>query len=355
MKALVITNKGIEKISKLEIRELIKKDGKTGETVVSFEGNNDELCRLCYNGKSFIKVLELLKDFSFKNKEEILRNSAVKIDAKTFVVRCLRDGKHDFTSQEIAEEVGGIILKNNKTKVDLENPEKIIFVYIYNNKCHIGIDYGGDLSKREYKIFSHPAAIKGNIAYALLRIAGYDRKKVILDTNCKSGEICIEAALFATNLSQNFYGKNKFPFLKFVEFDFEKEDKNVKFEENTEILCFDSRQPNLKAAEKNAKIAGVNKKIKFRRIETEWLDVKLKEDSVDCIVTSLPEFKDEKQAEKDYKELFHQAKYVLKKNGVMVVLCKKPELVKKVSELKIEEEIEIMSGKMKMTAIRFIN
>ncbi len=354
MKALAITNKGLESISALEINELIGKKCKIGETVVSFEANENEICRLCYLGRSFIKVIELLNEFEFTTKEDILKNSGIKINAKTFVVRCQREGSHDFTSQEIDEEVGEVILKNNKIKVELENPEKIVFVYIFDNKCHIGIDYAGiDLSKREYKIFSHPASVKGNIAYSLLRIADYGRKKVLLDPFCKSGEVCIEAALSACGLSQNFYNKKKFAFLKFAKFDFEKEDKNANLDEKAEIFCFDTIGANLKAAEKNAKIAGVNKKINFSRIDTDWLDVKVKEKSVDCIVSVLPDFKEEKIAEKNYKELFYQLKYVLKKNGIAVLLCKKPEIVKKASDLKLAEEAEIMSGKQKLFVLKY--
>ncbi len=354
MKALAITNKGLESISALEIYELIGKKAKIGETVVSFEADENEICRLCYMGRSFVKVIELLKEFDFKTKEDIIKNSNIKIDAKTFVVRCQREGSHDFTSQEISEEVGEAIFNSNKIKVELEDPEKTVYVYVYGDKCYIGIDYAGiDLSKREYKIFSHPASVRGNIAYSLLRIADYSRKNVLLDPFCKSGEICIEAALSSCGLSQNFYSKNKFAFLKFAEFDFEKEDKKAKLDEKVEISCFDTIGANLKAAEKNAKIAGVNKKIRFSRIDTDWLDVKVKEKSVDCIVTILPDFKEEKIAEKNYKEFFYQAKYVLKKNGVAVLLCKKPEIVKKASDLKLAEEFEVMSGKQKLAVLKY--
>jgi len=90
----------------------------------------------------------------------------------------------DFSSQDIEKETGAFIINNIKEKkaydqkVDLENPDLIFYVYIFNERCYLGIDFCGfDLSKRDYKVFSSASDIKGTIAYSLLRIVGYKKKK----------------------------------------------------------------------------------------------------------------------------------------------------------------------------------
>ena len=65
-----------------------------------------------------------------------------------------------------------------------------------------------DLSKREYRVFAHSADIKGTLAYALLRISGYNPvKHFLFDPFTRSGTIAIEAALFGSGLPANYYRK----------------------------------------------------------------------------------------------------------------------------------------------------
>ena len=371
MKGLVITNKGIEDIAALEIKELIKAKTFVKETVVIFEFNKyEDLFTLCYKGQSFAKVLNLYDYFEFNenqrfsklkskisiNKKESLLKKLKKIiknikinKKKTFRVSCNRIGEHDFSSQEIENEVGKLI----DLKCDLTNPDIIYYVYIYNNMCYFGVDISGlDLSKRDYKIFSLPNSLKATIAYALVRISGYKEGDVLLDPFCGSGEISIEAARFASNFPTNYYNKNKF------KFKFDKIDKKIKKKIKGKICCFDYQHRNVKAAEKNAKIAGINKLLQFSRTETDFLELKFK-DNVDVIVTQPPalsKYSDIKQIEKQYDEFFYQAEYILKKNGKIVVTSgKTEELVKKAEKykFKVKEEREVFMGKRGFKVITF--
>ena len=57
---------------------------------------------------------------------------------RTFAVRVKRVGEHDFTSQDVERKLGALILKNfPHLKVDLENPEKTIYVEIRNEDCYV--------------------------------------------------------------------------------------------------------------------------------------------------------------------------------------------------------------------------
>ncbi|MHC1635052.1 MAG: tRNA sulfurtransferase, partial [Candidatus Methanospirareceae archaeon] len=76
--------------------------------------------------------LSELNEFVIEFGKEVLR------DARTFAIRVKRVGSHDFTSQEKASELGYLILKAfPHLKVDLEHPDKEIFVEIRDEDCYV--------------------------------------------------------------------------------------------------------------------------------------------------------------------------------------------------------------------------
>lgn len=336
MKAIAITNKGIEDIAALEVKELIGADSKITETVVSFEASQQDLALLCYKAQSLARVLEFITEIEVNNFDDFDKFEKLDFKGKgSFVVRCLRVGEHDFSSQDVDKRVGEIIFNKTKRKVDLTNADVIYFIYIYENKAYLGIDYSGvDLSKREYKVFTSPKALKATITYALIRIADYKSKEVLLDTFSLSGEVPIEAAMLVSGFPVNFYNKEKLAFNKFLKFDFNKVDKKIK-KSKTKVYCYDPLLRNTKAAQKNAKIAGIDKQLNFGRADIEWLDTKFKKNSVDKIVAQIPEPSqsvNEKDVEKLYKEFFYQIEFILKKGGTITAIARNPSLFKKMAD-----------------------
>lgn len=255
MKAIAITNKGIEDIAALEVKELIGADSKITETVVSFEASQQDLALLCYKAQSLARVLEFITEIEVNNFDDFDKFEKLDFKGKgSFVVRCLRVGEHDFSSQDVDKRVGEIIFNKTKRKVDLTNADVIYFIYIYENKAYLGIDYSGvDLSKREYKVFTSPKALKATITYALIRIADYKSKEVLLDTFSLSGEVPIEAAMLVSGFPVNFYNKEKLAFNKFLKFDFNKVDKKIK-KSKTKVYCYDPLLRNTKAVKKTLKL-----------------------------------------------------------------------------------------------------
>ncbi|ADI74707.1 thiamine biosynthesis/tRNA modification protein ThiI [Methanohalobium evestigatum Z-7303] len=59
-------------------------------------------------------------------------------DVQTFALRIKRVGAHDFSSQDKARELGNLIRKHYPhLKVDLDNPEKEIFIEIRDSDCYL--------------------------------------------------------------------------------------------------------------------------------------------------------------------------------------------------------------------------
>lgn len=335
-KGLAICEEGFEDVSALEIKELIGADCSIEKGAVIFNIKKlEQLCKLCYKAQSIRRVLLLLAEGNFKDIDEI-KNRIKEINLSDFVkkettilVECERIGEHKFSSSEIAGEVGEVIVENLKkkkgfiAKVDLENAAVKFFVFVMGDKFYFGIDFAGfDLSGREYKVFSHPAAMKGTVAYCILRLADYVEDKALLSCFSKSGVIEIEAALFALDKAVNYYRKGKFAFFGMSEFFgkepekfFNFEDKEIK-NEKLEIIGVNADLRHVSAGNKNAKIAGVNENIDFSRMDVEWFDVKFNENGFDIIIAQVVA----NESEQMKKEFFNKAAYILAEDGVLVVV-----------------------------------
>ncbi len=370
MKGLLTTHKGMEDIAALEVKELIGKSSTTNEACIVFNIKKyEELFKLCYKSQTAAGLYYLLCEFNLNNFSDFfnkLKKNIGKIDLREwlskntqFRVKCAKNYDSSIPTPEIEKKVGEIIIGhiqkkyNYKQKVNLNNPEVIISVYLTQKKCYMGIDFAGfDLSKRTYNILTHPAAIKGTIGYFLVRLSGYNKKETLIDPFSGSGTIPIGAALFASNFPVNFFNKEKFIFLKFNKFKnfdfnklFKRWDKEISGSKS-KIYNIDSSMQYLNYAKKNSKIAGIGKKIRFSRMGIEWLDTKFEKGKVDKIVTKLPS-PHTKEIEKLYNEFFYQTEFILNKKGKMVLIGNR-DLVKKYSlkhKFKISDELKIFSGK----------
>ena len=100
----------------------------------------EEILKRTFGVTSFSKVIETSSDM-----EEICRIAAqysqqVIPQNSTFAVRARRTGKHDYSSQDIAKQVGEVILTANKEKnitVNLSKPDITIFVEVRHNRAFI--------------------------------------------------------------------------------------------------------------------------------------------------------------------------------------------------------------------------
>ena len=363
MEALIITHKGTERVGLKEISE--KFDNRCVQesgAIIAQVTELSEVCKFCYSLQSARKVLFLLEKASSFSE---LVSKLSKIDLSQwvsdseFAVRSQVIENNNEDSKQIEREIGEVIFERYKevTKVNLENPLVTFFVYVFNDKYYCGIDFAGfDLSKRSYKLFYHSDSIKATIAHALIHFAGFNKDKVLLDPFCQSGTIAIEAAFKSTNKPIRFYEKDNFAFLKFpllkdVDFDVLLEGMDSQISKEGEIFAFDFMASHIKAAEKNAKIAGLNKAIKFSRTEVEFLDTKFEKESVDCIVTNPPKPSRETSEKKlavIFKEFFYTAEFILKKDGKIVLFAKKyTHFLREAQRYNFDlaEKVEVLQGK----------
>jgi len=116
--------------------------------------------------------------------------------AASFRVTTKRRGKHDFHSQDVMREAGAALNARWNVPVDLESFETEIRVDVLNHWCSVDVALTHTpLSNRHPRLRAHPAALRPNIAYAALRMAGLDHAaRLLVDPFCGSGTILMEAA-----------------------------------------------------------------------------------------------------------------------------------------------------------------
>lgn len=339
-------------------------------SAVRFSADKDKIIEIAYLTQTAKRIIlpfaegnartleELEADLKQKlNPEEI--NAIIK--EKTIRVDCERNGEHNYNSSDAEAEAGKIIESITEKTTDLKNPESKIYMSIEGEKYILGLDITGkDLSKRQYRVFNHPHSIKGTIAFSLLIFSGYDNKKTIVDPFALSGVIPIESALYATNISTNYYDKNM-AFTKlgiFKDIDCQKIMKQADAKQTSPkggITSFDATFKNVTAQKKNAKIAGVEKHIAFTRTEGHDLDLKMPEKSVDIIATAIIEpskHLSDNTAERIYEQFFKNIKPALKKNATIAFIARNPELAVSIAEkhgYKKTEQAEVFQGKQRMT------
>jgi len=94
-----------------------------------------------------------------KNKESLkqIYDEVLSLDklreGETFVVRCRRRGRHNFTSRDVERELGALLEKTSGAVVDLKNPLKVVTVQIFQDQAFIGVSRADEILRKEIKIF----------------------------------------------------------------------------------------------------------------------------------------------------------------------------------------------------------
>ncbi|NJL43823.1 MAG: methyltransferase [Nitrosarchaeum sp.] len=370
LRAFMTVDPGAEEQACMELM-LLGFAGVARKGYVEFEAGPEDLVRIAYRSQVARRVLVALGDGPVREGVGDLR-TRVRWDVleslcpseASFAVRCERQGLHEFRTLEVEEEVGSWVGGEFPSwSVRLDQPQVLIHLWVCEDACAVGVDVAGrDLSKREYRVFIGAHSLKGSLAAALLRFAGFERGKVLLDPFCGSGVIPIEAAFMDMGVSAQRFRKG-FACSSLTGFGawnrlLQEEDGRASDASHT-ITGFDPNLACISSAKKNAKIAGVVKAIVFSKVDAEWIDLKFEEGSVDVIATHPPQVSNNVSAARIdpvYNEFFHQARFVLRKDGVLALMTGQPDHVKVHAAAKglvLVGEQKVFSGQMGLWMLRY--
>lgn len=128
---------------------------------------------------------------------ELLQRGIPRLEApgvRTFRITTKRSGVHPFTSIDVQRRAGAAVVARYGLAVSLLDFDCEVRVDVTGRRCLVGVQLTRlPLSRRHHKPYNPRAALKANVAYALLRLAGVDRGR-LLDPFCGSATIPLEAA-----------------------------------------------------------------------------------------------------------------------------------------------------------------
>lgn len=329
MKLILKTDPGCEDSVAKEFNAI-----EQGNEYVIVECSKEEVAKIIFYGQTFLDASLFLAHDKDPVSQIDLEDPELKhlLELETFA---LKGDDH-----EMNEELGGAIKDKIQKTVKLTNPDLLFTAHQTSKGILLGISLTKlDLRKRPFKIFNHNKSLRSTIAANFLRMAGFTGEEdiLIIDTD---GELAIEAALQSIHKSPFHYQQDH------AFFNYWPETKSI-VEDVVSDIKIDVAVPSvqfLKSAQKNAKIAGVLKNLNLNKADFDWLDTKFEEKSKDIIITVLAcsgRRKSEAEAKKEADELAYQAKYLLNKNGKLVIATLKPdepiESIQKHGFEKIEE------------------
>ena len=341
-KFFVTFNKGLLDVCTAELKDFSIKPLKKLETSIIFQTSLEKAAFLAFNLKSINRLALLISESNFsllsdfkKLKIEIPKN----FEKFSFRVSCERIGNQNFKSLDVEKIVGEVLTNKISAKADMTNYEANYFLFIYENTSLLGIDFSGDVSLREYKIFTNRNSLKGPVAFATCALSSFKKNRNLLNVEGGSGEIAIEAALWSSGKSPRHY--QELPYKKFGL----KSKNPISFP--SKIYYVDSLLANVKACQKNAKIAGI--KLTASKIDISWLDVKFDKEFFDCIIWNCRKSEVlHKNLAKDFEEFFYQSDFILKKNGKILIINRSKDIVIESARKKnfgLDSEFKIYSGK----------
>ncbi|MCG8477227.1 MAG: THUMP domain-containing protein [Cytophagales bacterium] len=158
-----------------------------------------------------------------------------------------------------------------------ETDEVCLFFHWQDTKVKLYYDTSGDtLSKHGYRAMPFAAPMLEALASAAILNTCWDRKSPFVNPMCGSGTLAIEAALLAMNKAPGLLRKNfSFMHLKCFDADLWNQFRRkaasevVRQPENVRIIATDHSPEAMAAARQNAKSAGVDHLIEFKRCDFE--------------------------------------------------------------------------------------
>ncbi|MBI2665909.1 hypothetical protein HYX12_04775 [Candidatus Woesearchaeota archaeon] len=328
MKCFAITHPQLDTLCQQELKEFYGLKSASKKNVITVEVKDKENILLLFSHLQSVRRLLVLVDhqkelnkisLNFPWTDYFTTSFSFKVDVEN-----IKGQENRF---EIAKRISSCLFEELKkaginAKIDFKNPDVLLIVYGLNNKkgevkeYYVGIDLAGqEIHKRYYRLFPHSASFTGDIAYYLVKYAGFSGKERLLIGFCKDGTIAIEAALYANRIAvqKGTCAYQKFPLFQNINIP-----KQSLPEKSVKIFAFDESLPNITATRKNIQLAGVQEFLDFRKYPLEDLEIKYGKDSFEIIIFYLTA-KDEERIN----EIYYQINYMLKTKGKILFITRK--------------------------------
>ncbi len=278
MQFFATTARGTEGALRDELRELGAPEVRADRGGVHFGGEWVDGFRICFESRIAMRVLTPLGDFEAPTGDALYegvkaidwspwltarhtlavsascRSSALTHTA--FIAQRTKDGIVDPLRERFGQ----------RPSVDRDNPDVHIFVHLVKDHATVYLDLAGEpLHRRGYRVEGAEAPLKENLAAAILRLSGWDRRSPLLDPMCGSGTLILEAALWAAGVPggvlREFFGFERWASHgareQRIMADLRQEARERKIRSRPFLLGSDAEQATIDLARRCAEAAGV--------------------------------------------------------------------------------------------------
>ena len=275
---------GLEAVLKKEIYDLGYEITQVEDGRITFEGDEEAICRANIFLRTTERVLLIVGRFRAVTFEELFQGikalpweDFIPADGKFWVKKASSIKSKLFSSSDIQSIVKKAMVERMKQEDGMDwFPEDgasyPIRIFLYKDEVTVTLDTTGDsLHKRGYRQLSSKAPLTETLAAALILLTPWRADRILVDPLCGSGTFPIEAALIAANIApgmkRHFLAEtwdNLFP-EELWESCFAEAEDMVNMDVSVDIQGYDIDGEVIKAARENAKRAGVDGLIHFQQ------------------------------------------------------------------------------------------
>jgi putative N6-adenine-specific DNA methylase len=362
--------RGLEPLAAQELERLGAKDVRPDFTGVHFVGDRTLMYHVNLWARTIFRVLVTVREFPCPNAEQLYQEvqnipwEHFLQPHNTLAVNATGGNQKLNHTHFTALQVKNAIIDQQRrqfgqrSSVDTENPNVLINVHIYQDRCVLSLDSsGGSLHRRGYRPAMGLAPLKETLAAALLELAEWEPSLPFLDPLCGSGTLPLEASLKALNIAPGVF-RQHFGFESWHDHDRVLWEQLLKDAEDGELdelkapIAGSDRDPDiLSQARLNADYCGVGQLVTFTQTELSQVEAPADYGVIICNPPYGERLGDAKELGEFYKLLGDVFKQRFK-GWTAFVLAGNKELAKQVG-LKASRRIPIYNGSIPCTLMKY--
>jgi 23S rRNA G2445 N2-methylase RlmL len=271
--------KGTEPALRDELRELRIPGVRADRGGVHFEGSLANAARACLWSRVAARILLEIADFEAPDGEALYEGARAVDWAEwltprtTLAVRATCRSSRLTHSQFIAQKTKDAVVdvlrdrEGARPSVDRDDPDVGVAVHLARDRATLYLDVGGaSLHERGWRANGGTAPLRENLAAAIVRLSGWDRKTPLLDPMCGAGTLAIEAATWAHRIAPGL-SRTRFGFERWADHDgtakagmreLRELAREARLADGPPVHAYDLDERALERTRENARAAGVD-------------------------------------------------------------------------------------------------
>lgn len=275
---------GLEAVTKREIYDLGYEIVRVEDGRITFEGDEEAICRANIFLRTAERVLLQVGRFHATTFDELFEGikalpweNYIPKDGKFWVTKASSIKSKLFSPSDIQSIAKKAMVERLKQYYDVNWFEETgasypVRIFLLKDEVMVTLDTSGDsLHKRGYRLLTSKAPLTETLAAALIMLTPWHKDRILVDPFCGSGTFPIEAAMIAANIApgmnRSFTAENWTNLIpRQLWYDTVEEAQDmIDTDIETDIQGYDLDGDVVKAARENAKRAGVEHLIHFQQ------------------------------------------------------------------------------------------